>query len=156
MFGYGQKSNLQLDTVEDALANVMRLAIQKSPVDFSILEGARTLNRQYELFAKGRSVAELRAAGVPSNVIAQPTEIKVTWTLKSNHFVPAGHTKGRAVDVGVYPYDPSVGRAVYAKIAVAVFAAAKELGVKIRWGGDWDGDGVVDKGETDLGHYELA
>ncbi len=39
----------------------------------------------------------------------------------------------------------------------AMFAAAKELGVKIRWGADWDQDGVPrEKGESDSPHFELV
>jgi hypothetical protein len=41
--------------------------------------------------------------------------------------------------------------------AVAMFAAAKELGVSIRWGADWDGDGKPrERGESDSPHFELA
>lgn len=156
MFSYGQKSNDQLATVDEKLQRVMRLAIQKSTIDFSILEGARTLERQYNLYAQGRSVAELRAAGVPLRIIAQPGMKKVTWTLKSKHFPPAEGQPGRAVDVGVYPYDPNAPEAVYAKIKEYVFAAADELKIRIRWGGDWNQNGKTEHGENDFGHFELA
>jgi peptidoglycan L-alanyl-D-glutamate endopeptidase CwlK len=37
-----------------------------------------------------------------------------------------------------------------------MFAAAKELGVSIRWGADWDNDGNYrEKGEYDSPHFEL-
>jgi peptidoglycan L-alanyl-D-glutamate endopeptidase CwlK len=156
MFTFGSKSNEQLATVDEKLQRVMRLAIQKSTIDWSILEGVRTLERQYNLYAKGRTAAELRAAGVPARIIAQPSEHKVTWTLKSKHFPPAGSTIGRAVDVGVAPYNPNAPISQYVKIKEFVFAAAAELGIKIRWGGDWDQDGKTEHGEDDFGHFELA
>lgn len=156
MFAYGQKSLDQLATVEEKLQRVMKLAIQKSTIDFSILEGARSLERQYNLYAKGRTVAELRSAGVPTRIIAQPAEKKVTWTLQSKHFPPTPGAPGRAVDVGVYPYDPNAPEAVYAKIKEYVFAAAAELGIRIRWGGDWNQNGKTEHGENDFGHFELA
>lgn len=156
MFSYGQKSNEQLGTVAEPLQRVMRRAISMSDVDFSILEGVRTLDRQYKLFAKGRTVAELRNAGVPSQYIAQPAERKVTWTLRSKHFPPAPGQPGRAVDVGVYPYNPNAPESAYHHIKDIVFAAAKAEGVKIRWGGDWDQDGTTEHGENDFGHFELA
>ena len=35
--------------------------------------------------------------------------------------------------------------------------ASRELGVPIRWGADWDMDGLPrEKGETDSPHFELA
>lgn len=156
MFSYGQHSLDQLATVDEKLQRVMKLAIQKSTIDFSILEGVRTLERQYNLYAQGRTVAECRAAGLPSRIIAKPAEKKVTWTLHSKHFPPAGSTIGRAVDVGVYPYDPNAPQATYAKIKEYVFAAADECKIRIRWGGDWDQDGHTEHGEDDFGHFELA
>jgi peptidoglycan L-alanyl-D-glutamate endopeptidase CwlK len=37
-----------------------------------------------------------------------------------------------------------------------MFAAAAELGVSLRWGGDWDGDGSRrDHSFIDLPHFEL-
>lgn len=156
MFNFGQKSQAMLATVDPKLAEVMVRAIQLCPIDFSILEGARTLQRQYTLYAQGRSVAELRAAGVPMDVLAQPSGKKVTWTLKSKHFPPAGQKLGRAVDAGVYPYDPTAGEERYKIIRDAVLAAAKEQGVSIRWGGDWDRDGITEHGEDDFGHFELV
>jgi peptidoglycan L-alanyl-D-glutamate endopeptidase CwlK len=42
-------------------------------------------------------------------------------------------------------------------MADAMFAAAKELNIKIRWGRDWDQDGIIgEKGETDGPHFELV
>jgi peptidoglycan L-alanyl-D-glutamate endopeptidase CwlK len=41
-------------------------------------------------------------------------------------------------------------------MAKAMLAAAKELGIGIRWGADWDSDGKPrEKGETDSPHFEL-
>jgi peptidoglycan L-alanyl-D-glutamate endopeptidase CwlK len=35
--------------------------------------------------------------------------------------------------------------------------AAREQGTALRWGKDWDGDGVPgEKGETDSPHWELV
>ena len=36
-------------------------------------------------------------------------------------------------------------------------ATADKLGIKIRWGGDWDSDGDLDDQTfMDLGHFELV
>lgn len=152
----GQKSLAALGTVEEKLQRVVKRAIEITPHDFSVLEGARTRQRQYELYAKGRTIAECRAAGLPASVVAQPGVPKVTWTLNSKHFPPAGQTLGRAVDLGIFPYDPKAGEAAYRVFKEAMFAAAAEQKVKLRWGGDWDGDGHTEHGEDDFGHFELA
>lgn len=157
MYQLGPTSISKLGTVEPKLQEVIKRAIVISTQDFSVLEGARSKERQYELYAHGRTVDELRKAGVPTRILAQPGVPKVTWTLNSNHFAPPGKTLGRAVDLGIFPYDPKAGLHEYKPIYDAVMQAAKEQGVKIRSGMDWDGDGHVgEHGETDLGHFELV
>lgn len=150
----GQKSLAQLATVDEKMQRVVKRAIELTGQDFTVLEGVRTKQRQYELFAKGRSIAELRKAGVPSSVLAQPGEKKVTWTLNSKHFAPVEGQPGRAVDLAPFPIDWT-SMAKFTAIKEAMFKAAAELGVRIRWGGDWDGDGKTEHGEDDFGHFEL-
>jgi peptidoglycan L-alanyl-D-glutamate endopeptidase CwlK len=43
------------------------------------------------------------------------------------------------------------------QVAAAMRATAKELGIAIRWGADWDNDGKPrEKGESDSPHFELG
>lgn len=60
-----------------------------------------------------------------------------------------------AVDVAPYPINWSDING-FKELASFVLQKAKELGISIRWGGDWDGDGDS-KDETflDFPHYEL-
>jgi peptidoglycan L-alanyl-D-glutamate endopeptidase CwlK len=45
---------------------------------------------------------------------------------------------------------------LFDKIAVAMFTAAKELRISIRWGANWDLDNMPrERGETDNPHFEL-
>jgi len=133
-FVLGSRSLERLKGVDPRLVNVVKLAISLSEIDFSVLEGVRTLARQRELYAQGRT---------------KPGKI-VTWTMKSRHI------EGKAVDLIPYPIDWN-DLVKFNKIAAAMFRAAKQLGVKIRWGADWDGDGKPrEKGETDSPHFELA
>lgn len=119
-----------------------------------VLEGVRTEKRQHQLYGQGRAAAELRAAGIDPS-LAKPEMQKVTWTLKSNHFKqPDGY--GHAVDLVPYPVDWNT-LAKFDAIAAAMFKAAEELGVRLRWGADWDQNGVRrEKGETDSPHFELG
>lgn len=139
-FVLSEKSRGKLAGVHGDLIRVVLRAIEISEIDFMVVEGVRTPERQRELYAQGRTK--------PGN--------KVTWTLKSNHFVNPKTGKGHAVDLLPAPYDWSNKHGEFNKMAKAMLAAAKELGVAIRWGADWNRNGVSgEKGETDSPHFEL-
>ena len=108
-FKLSQRSLDKMMGVNPKLVEVVKLAITKSPLDFSVSEGLRTVERQKELVAQKKS-----------------------QTMKSRHIV------GEAVDICVLVD----GKANwdfenYRKIADVFKECAKELGVKITWGGDW-------------------
>lgn len=153
----GRQSLARLEGLEPSLRAVVMLAIKKTRVDFLVLEGVRSKARQHELYGQGRSRQELARAGVDVR-LAKPTMAKVTWTLTSNHFVQ-GDGFGHAVDLAPYPIDWE-GPTRFPKfdeISRAMFEAATELGVKIRWGADWDRDGKPrERGESDSPHFELV
>ena len=132
-FKLGETSLARLQGVDETLVNVVKRAIEISEVDFTVMEGVRTLERQRELYAQGRTA---------------PGKI-VTWTMKSRHI------EGKAVDLVPYPLDWN-DLEKFNKIKDAMFQAAKELDVNLRWGADWDGDGNYrEKGEYDSPHFEI-
>jgi peptidoglycan L-alanyl-D-glutamate endopeptidase CwlK len=134
MFRLSQKSLDKMKGVNPTLVAVVKRAIEISAIDFSVLEGLRSLDRQKELYAQGRTA---------------PGKI-VTWTMKSKHI------DGLAVDLVPYPLDWN-DLHKFDQIADAMFDAAKELGVSIRWGADWNQNGKSrEKGESDSPHFELA
>lgn len=128
----------RISDINPKLASVVRLAAEKCPRRFMVTEGRRSQARQLELYAQGRTT---------------PGKI-VTWTKSSRH------QDGDAVDVAPVSDDGSIpwgDFAAFDEIAVAMFAAAKELGVDLRWGADWDQDGQVrERGENDSPHFEIA
>lgn len=129
----------KLQGVHPKLVNVVKRAIELTKQDFKVLEGVRTPERQKELYAQGRT---------------KPGP-KVTWTLTSNHFVNPKTGYGHAVDLVPYPVDWET-LSKFDAIQKAMFAAAKELGVTIRWGADWDQDGKPrERGESDSPHFEI-
>lgn len=151
----GKRSLGNLEGVHPNLIKVVKLAIKKTKQDFMVVEGVRTQRRQWELYARGRHVAELRAKGCPMDIIAQPMKPKVTWVTHSNH-MPKEDGYGHAVDLVPYPVDWNHTEKFDA-ISDAMFAASEELGIPIRWGADWDRDGKPrERGETDSPHFELA
>lgn len=108
-FKLGPRSVARLKGVHPDLVKVVERAIQLTPVDFTVLEGLRSLERQKALVAAGAS-----------------------QTLKSRHL------DGHAVDLGAW-VDEQVDWSwpLYGKIAGAMKAAAAELKIPIEWGGDW-------------------
>jgi peptidoglycan L-alanyl-D-glutamate endopeptidase CwlK len=108
-FRLGARSRARLDGVHPDLVRVVERAIEITPVDFTVLEGLRTLSRQKKLVAAGAS-----------------------RTLRSRHLT------GHAVDLGAWVGGTvRWDWPLYHRIAPAVKAAAAELGVPIEWGGDW-------------------
>jgi peptidoglycan L-alanyl-D-glutamate endopeptidase CwlK len=108
-FALGARSLARLDGLHPDLVRVVKRAIGITPVDFTVLEGLRTLARQRQLVKAGAS-----------------------QTMNSRHLT------GHAVDLGAYVAG-SVrwDWPLYYKIAAAVKEAAKLEGVPIEWGGDW-------------------
>ena len=103
------KSKLKYKGVHPDLIKVVDLAIKKSEVDFMVIEGLRTVERQKELYAKG-----------------------ATRTMKSRHI------HGFAVDLAaVVGGKVEWSWPLYPKIAKAMKEAAAELNIPIVWGGDW-------------------
>ncbi len=138
-FTFSQRSRNSLKGVHPKLVAVVERALQLSSVDFMVVEGVRTPARQRELYAQGRT---------------KPGP-KVTWTLNSNHFVDRKTGFGHAVDLLPAPYDWKDTKP-FDIVAKAMFQAAQELKVTIRWGADWDRDGKPrERGESDSPHFEL-
>lgn len=108
-FRLSARSRARLSRVHPALIAVVERAIARTSVDFMIVEGLRTPERQAVLVRAGAS-----------------------RTLKSRHLT------GHAVDVAAL-VDGQVrwDWPLYGRIAEAFKTAALELKVPIVWGGDW-------------------
>ena len=125
----------ELSLALQPLIPVVKRAIEITSQDFVVIEGLRTQARQDELWAQGRT---------------KPGPV-VTWTKDAS-----SHGTGHAVDICPYPVDWNDLKKFNA-IADAMFAAADELGVPLRWGADWDRDGILrERWESDSPHFELA
>lgn len=105
----GNRSLYKLQGVHPDLVRVVHKAADLSSLDFTVLEGLRTLERQKQLFAQG-----------------------ATKTMRSRHL------DGHAVDLAPTD-DGQVSWAwpLYHKLANVMKAAAQLESVPIEWGGDW-------------------
>lgn len=73
------------------------------------------------------------------------------------HFGDSAHnwSPSVALDVAPKPLDWN-DRKAFIALSVIVFEEARRLEIPIRWGGDWNGNGVLtDEKLSDLPHYEL-
>lgn len=162
MFVWGTSSQGKIARLHPDLQLVLKRAIQLVKIDMTIIEGLRTDEQCYINFGRGRTAAQCEAGGCPAKY-AQPKAAKVTWlkkALSSNHRKKADGF-GHAVDIYPYPVSLVLGKnsgwePLFDEIARAMFAAAKELNISIRWGADWDLDNMPrERGETDNPHFEL-
>ncbi len=105
----GLRSKQRLKGVHPDLVKVVKRAIEISEVDFTVLEGMRSVDRQRKLLESGAST-----------------------TMNSRHLT------GHAVDLGAWVGGTvRWDWPLYHKIAAAMKQAAKEEGVYLDWGGDW-------------------
>jgi len=109
MFVLGKRSRERLAGVHQDLVIVFATAIQRTEIDFAVIEGMRTLERQKELLKQGASK-----------------------TLKSRHLT------GHAVDIAPYiGGEIRWDWPLYDKLAKTVKQSAIDCGIPIEWGGDW-------------------
>lgn len=152
-----QRDHDRMNGVHPDIKRVIIRAAEITPVPFFVNETVRSKEQCMINYGKGRTAAQCAAKGIPVTY-AQPKLSKVTWL---NNPFNSKHCKqadgfGHAIDLYAAPYNQNQSRTDTFAIAMAVLKAAKELGVKLRWGKDWDCDGKYEeKGETDGPHFEL-
>jgi len=128
-FKYGAASRTQLATVHKDLQRLFHEVIKYW--DNQILEGRRSDVQHKINLATGASK-----------------------TKNSKHVT--GDKPSLAVDVAPYPVKWTDYQRFYA-FAGYVIATAQQMGIKVRWGGDWDSDrDFSDQTFNDLVHFELV
>lgn len=100
--------------------------------DITIVEGLRSQKRQNELVAEGKSKTKF-----------------------------GKHVDGKAVDIAPYPIDWNA-RDDFHYLGGFMLGMAASMGVKIRWGGDWNASSTFkgqrttkDNNFDDLVHFEI-
>ena len=125
---FGRRSKKQLTTCDKKLQDVFNEVIKH--VDCSVLEGHRGEVRQNELYEEGKT--------------------KVYFPNGRHNANPS-----RAVDVVPYPIDWN-DRERFHLFAGFVLGIAQSMGIKLRWGGDWNMNFEVDDNNfDDFPHFEL-
>lgn len=132
MYRFSKRSLQKLGTVHPDMQKVVMRVMEMQVMDFTILEGVRTMERQEQLVRDGKSK-----------------------TFNSKH-LEQDDGYSHAVDIAPWPIDWKDSTRFYILNGL-MRAAAHEEGVKIRTGADWDRDGLTkDQSFHDLPHYELT
>jgi len=130
MASFGKRSRRRLATCHPDLQRLFRAVV---PIyDCTILDGYRGKTRQNKLFALGKS--------------------KVKYPKGRHNKKPS-----EGIDVAPWPIPDWEDRKFFYFFGGVVKGIAKCLEIKIRWGGDWDGDNDLnDQTFNDLIHFELV
>ncbi len=136
-FVFGSRSRRRLEGVHSDLVLVASRGLLYSTVDFAITEGVRSLERQRGLKAKGFSQTLTSKHLVQDDGFAHAFDVMAVGDLNGDGDVDA--------------QDKSItwDRDLYGEIAKAMKQAAAELGISVRWGGDF-------KSFYDGPHFELV
>tara|TARA_R100000808_G_C2104517_1_gene120578 strand:- start:469 stop:870 length:402 start_codon:yes stop_codon:yes gene_type:complete len=126
---FGKRSKANLETCHPALQKVFNEVVKY--IDCSVIEGHRDGERQNKLFKEGKT--------------------KLKYPKGRHNAIPS-----RAVDVVPWPVDWE-DRERMTLFAGFVMGTAQSMGIKLRWGGDWDMDfKVMDNRFDDFPHFELT
>lgn len=146
MYKFGSNSSKQLQTCHPDLQLIFEMAIKMTKIDFSIIEGHRSVERQVQLYEESKTKKD--------GIIR-----------KSKH----NYLPSKAVDIAIYHghkywrdkiiYDTKHLSYVAGIImsCADILHANGDIEHLIRWGGNWDNDGVLmlDQSFQDLPHFEL-
>ena len=116
-FKFSKRSKRILETTDPRIQELFNLVLSRSPIDFGIanLGGYRTPEEQYSLYS------------------STPQKSKCDGYDKKSY-----HQTGRALDIYAYLNGgASWDRVHLAIIAGIAYSCAEELGLKLKWGGEF-------------------
>ena len=125
---FSRASTHQLRTCDQRLQDLFQEVVKR--YDCTIIKGHRGQREQDQAFAEGKS--------------------KLKWPNGNHNQYPS-----KALDAAPYPIDWNNMKRFY-HFAGYVQRVAEEMGIPLRWGGDWDGDlDFSDQTFNDLVHFEI-
>ena len=140
-YTFSNRSKTALASCHQDLQQIAEIALQRTAVDFAIIEGHRSLERQKMLYLAGKSKID-----------------------GSNKQGKHNHNPSLAFDICAIVQGKASWRECYLAYlggiltaAAAELLAAGRISHALRWGGNWDGDGeiITDQSFIDLPHFEL-
>ena len=129
---FSPSSTARLLTCDVRLQHIANTAIEDSPIDFGITCGHRDQAEQDRCCAKGLS--------------------KTPWPTSKHNKTPSM----------AFDFVPFIdGKAAwehlqaFKDVAHHILMTADKLGISLRWGGDWNCNGIADEKFIDMPHMEL-
>lgn len=131
-FAFGPSSLARLDTCDVRLQQVAKRALEDAPFDFGIVCGFRGREEQEKACAEGKS--------------------QVHWPNGKHNCKPS-----RAFDFVPFVDGKSDWKDIqkFKDLAHHLLMTADRLGIRLRWGGDWNMNNVEDDKWYDRPHIEL-
>jgi peptidoglycan L-alanyl-D-glutamate endopeptidase CwlK len=156
MPSFGKTSTIRLETCHAKIQLLMKRVVEG--YDCSILEGARTPERQRELFDAKKSKT-MNSKHIPKNGFSYALDVvpyPIAWGEKEEKAILDAIKNRHTLKIRdlIMEYREIITR--FYHFAGYVKGVADEMDIKIRWGGDWDGDNNFDDQTFhDLPHFEL-
>lgn len=146
-FEFGKTSRERLSTCHPDIQLIMTESLKVSLIDFGMAEGHRPVARQQKLYAQGRTEA--------GPIITYIDGINK----KGKHNLQPSMAGDIYAWIGKASWDERYLCYLAGVIQAITERLYKEgkINHKIRWGGNWDGDGIIitDQSFVDLPHHEL-
>ena len=144
-YSFSQTSLDKMKKVHPKLVEVMKAAIENSPYDFRITDGARTAEEQFALYQIGRSKPGRIVTNCDGKRAKSNHQIKVDGYGHAVDIFPCG-----VIENGVYrkfTSEEGYDEKKLKLIANHILAVAKSKNINIEWGGNWK--------MHDTPHFEL-
>jgi len=156
MAKFGRKSTTQLSTCHPLLQQLFNEIVKE--YDCSILEGARSIQRQQLLFDAGNSKT-MNSKHIPVNGWSRAVDVvpyPISWGGKEqkNLLLAINTRNKKELNKLLTEYKLVFGR--FYHFAGYVQGIAKSMNIELIWGGDWDSDKKFgDQTFHDLPHFQL-
>jgi len=153
---FGKSSREKLNTCHPLIQELMERVVKE--YDCTVLEGARTIGRQQMLVAQGKSKT-MKSKHIPKGQYSYAIDVvpyPIAWGEDEEKAIRAAFDSrdGENLKELIMEYREVIAR--FYHFAGFVQGVALEMGLNIRWGGDWDGDNdFSDQTFHDLPHFEM-
>ncbi|WP_369713424.1 glycosyl hydrolase 108 family protein [Leptotrichia sp. HSP-342] len=144
-YSFAQSSLDKMEKVHPKLVDVMKAAIENSPYDFRITDGARTTEEQFALYQKGRTLPGPKVTNCDGKKFKSNHQIKDDGYGHAVDIFPCG-----VIENGVYrkfTSEEGYDEKKLKLIANHILNIAKSKNINIEWGGNWK--------MNDTPHFEL-
>ena len=148
---FGRQSKKRLETCHLDLQRVLHVVIEY--YDFTVLVGYRSPERQKILYDAGRSKVQTSKHNENPSLAVDIAPWPIRWAdFPYGSLEQIQSIEDLRRDCEAWARD--LGRFYF--LAGRIMTLAESQGVKLRWGGDWDGDGDFrDQTLQDLVHFEI-